>query len=552
MNLETLLAKARERRYIILDVETTGLDPLTDDLLTLSLGWEDMAVVDVNPNLDNYKELFLDESITKVGQNIKFDLEFIGQPISPLWDTMLIGKIIDNYKGSPRPSLAYLAEKYCGHIMNKKLRLEFPRYKKGETIPDRLLQYAKDDIIWTDRVLKEVNKIMRQTGLEKISKLECATIPVIASMEMKGIYLDKEKWMELHKKTKEEREVARNNLNKFFDKYYQTDMFGYLDINYDSPLQLKEALHKIGHPVPDTNKDTINELPEEIRHPIRRYRQVSKAVTTFGENYLRFIHPKTGRVHSNIFQLHAASGRMSFRTPNLQQIKKQKEYRNCFRAEKEDWTYVIADFNQEELRIQAELSKEPEMVKTYQNDGDIHQLTADLLGIDRTPAKNINFALTYGAQYKRFALMAECSIHEAVQYIEKLNRTYPKLMAYLKKCGEQAWKKGYIDTLGGRRRFFDTSDSDLEWDIRREGANHRVQGTASDIMKQSLVLTHNRLDPEVSYIVHAIHDEEVIECRKDVEEEVKEIVTESMLEAEREYLKVVPSAVDVIISDTWH
>ena len=223
----------------------------------------------------------------------------------------------------------------------------------------------------------------------------------------------------------------------------QASLFGRPEINLDSQQQVTDALVGLGVPVPETTRAwQLQPLAEQypVVAKLLEYRGVAKAASSFGENILEFIEPKTGRIHADFRQIGAPTGRFSCSNPNLQQIPHEEEYRRCFRAP-EGRKLVIADYSQIELRILADFSEDKNFIDAFVSGADFHAATAaQVFGIkaeDVTPdqrsfAKRLNFGVVYGIGASRFAMMTGLSQTDAENTMRRYFATYPRMDEWLR------------------------------------------------------------------------------------------------------------------------
>ena len=228
---------------------------------------------------------------------------------------------------------------------------------------------------------------------------------------------------------------------------------------------------------------------------------------------------------------------------------------------------ITADYSGCELRILAELSQDPEFLRAFRNDIDLHSLVATMMfgkTVSKTEnkelrqaAKAINFGLAYGMSPKGLAIQLGCPDNEAEELLEKYFQSFPSIRSFLEQSARLAISRGYSTTIGGRRRYFDVTDIDVDrrkrGAIERKGKNSPIQGTNADMIKLALfdlrrVLHERGID---AMLVNTVHDEIVVECEESIAEEVRDLVEETMRKAGEYYVKSVPIEVESSIADCW-
>lgn len=278
---------------------------------------------------------------------------------------------------------------------------------------------------------------------------------------------------------------------------------------------------------------------------IQEHRTLAKLKSTYVDALPLLVRPDTQRVHTDFNQAITATGRLSSSNPNLQNIPIRTEFsrqiRKAFIPEP-GWLLAAADYSQIELRILAHLSQEPRLVAAYQQNQDVHTLTAQLLlekatisSSERRLAKVINFGVIYGMGAQRFARETGLSYGEAKQFIDRFYQRYPGVFAYLKRMEHQAIAQGYVTTLLGRRRYFNFESSSLQqyrgqsleemaaldldqvkistYDrgLLRAAANAPIQGSSADLIKLAMVKLHQVLKSYQARLLLQVHDELVFE-----------------------------------------
>jgi len=315
---------------------------------------------------------------------------------------------------------------------------------------------------------------------------------------------------------------------------------------------------------------------------ILEHRTLSKLKSTYVDALPALVRPDTQRVHTDFNQTATSTGRLSSSNPNLQNIPIRTAFSRKIRkgfVPEPGWLLAAADYSQIELRILAHFSQEPVLVETYQNNEDVHTVTARLLfeketvtPDERRLGKTINFGVIYGMGAQRFAREAGVSATEGKKFIERFNQRYPKVFEYLQKLQREAIAQGYVETILGRRRYFEFNSGNLrslkgrkpqeielnkigvrdQYDagLLRAAANAPIQGSSADIIKIAMANVHKLLQEyqEKARLLLQVHDELVFEVRPDVWEELQPKIRETMESAVE---LSVPLMVDVHAGQNW-
>lgn len=461
----------------------------------------------------------------------------------------------------------------------------------------------------------------RIPGLQKVISLEMQFVPVLARIELNGFKLDKNVWIEESNKAsiqsmKIESKIIKELENEgiitnsketedgvLFDSKKGVN---YIVLNrkgklYPTPFKIgsidhiREVLSKLGFEVKlggedaageDSKKRYIessnDEVLKTIDHPIveliRQWRSYNKISTSYGKNMIEKISEITERIHAE-FNPYYSSGRINIRNPNLANIpapSKEMDLRKAFIAE-EDCDIITADMSSAEVRIIAELCEDPSLIKALNDNIDPHKYVASIVNrIDydkvthdqRVVAKRVLFGFAYGAGPATIARQADITYQEAIQFIEVFNKDFPKVQEYFGNLHKEIMRTGYVQTIGGRPRFFDIPSKQLfyEWSplerrdfesslgsICRQAGNHPVQGTNADATKRAIILIQRKFDADKlnAKIVNIIHDELVIECHKSITKEVVSIVNDIMENSLKTYIKKVPVKINILVGKHW-
>ncbi len=614
-----IISEIERCKYIGLDTENSGgLDPLKDEVKLLLLQLEvnrKAYVIDVRKvNINLLANILIDKRWIKVIQNAIYDYKLIkhlcGIPIRGLFDTKTAESLLQAGLGKMSNSLDSLVERYLEIKMNKETVMTFPNHPYDAPFTEEQLRYAADDVLVLPDVHRQQQMYLNQYGLNRIAELEFALIEPVAEMELTGVKIDAEMWGRSLDNTKKKLFMVSNELREILPSppapapkppRLKKDGTPFANtakikpppvLNLDSWQQLVTSFKGIGIDLEEVNKKTkkgptnsstikfaqtvYRDSPEKVKtlKTLMVYRALNQVKKTFGDNLLEHIQID-GRIHARFHPNGTDSGRFSSTDPNLQNIQKKGEegkiLRSCFVPAK-GCKYIIADYSQIELRIVAELSRDPLMLAILQDPkGDIHRGTASQMykvpydkvsGDLRRAAKTLNFGIIYGMMVKTLSERLNCSSEEAAKALALYNETYHVMMGWLEDEGNKAYNRHWSKTIGGRIRWFPTLDPtkfDTQRDFnnmveyyKRVGRNHPVQGTSADMTKTAIVILFFPLMRLGATIVNTIHDEICVEVPEEHTIEAAKLVKDKMILAGQKYLNKVPVMVDVKIRDCWY
>ncbi len=564
------------------DVEATGLDPYTSELLLLQIGVDDQAYLfdPLQVDLSLLKPPLSASQPLKIVQNASFDYKFIkhhlGITLGNLFDTMLAERMLTAGL-SRNVSLAAMSEKYLGVKMDKEVRKSFVRGNHQFNI--KQLEYAALDVLVLPHILSAQLPLLEKEDLMKVAHLEFQTVPVVAEMELKGIRLDIQKWQEIFAYEQKERDRAEDKIQELLAPLYkrhQANLFGGTSkvVNLNSPKQVLEAFQLLGVDVPSTGEAVLKKTNHALAKLLLDYRTHEKLISAFGDSLLEKVNPVTKRIHPSFSQIGADTGRFSCSDPNLQQIPATARFRECF-IPADGYTFVVADYSQQELRVLAGLTNDPLFLKAYREDLDLHSLTASqMFGVPfkefkptenpehkklRQSAKTINFGIAYGMGPGALGALLGVSVEDARGMLSKYVQTYKGVKRWLDKVGKEALYKGYSETIIGRKRWYHLpSKDDVDYirvvgNIERQGKNTPIQGSSADMTKFALIYMYKKFQDEqlVAVPILAIHDEVVVEVSQADAPRVRDIVEAEMIRAGEEMLPQVPVKAEAKITNVW-
>lgn len=582
------LARLKNAELFAFDTETTSLDYMQAELVGMSFAVEpgEAAYVplahdylgaprqlDRDGVLAQLKPLLEDPSVSKVGQNLKYDASVLARYNIRLrgidYDTMLESYVIDSV-GS-RHDMDTLALKYLGEktthfqdIAGKGAgQLTFNQIDLAQAGP-----YAAEDADITLRLHQTLwPKLEREPSLRSVFEtIEIPLLPVISHMERNGVRVD----TALLGRHSEELGLRIGELEQ------QVHEMAGEAFNLGSPKQLGVILfEKLGLPVikktpkgqPSTAEEVLQELALDYPLPQRvlEYRSLSKLKSTYTDKLPGMVDPDTGRIHTSYHQAVTATGRLSSSDPNLQNIPirtdEGRRIRQAFVAEQGN-KLLAADYSQIELRIMAHLSGDEGLCRAFAEGLDVHKATAaEVFGVgldevtteQRRNAKAINFGLIYGMSAFGLARQLNLGRNQAQDYIDLYFARYPGVKAYMDATREAAAAKGYVETLFGRRLYL--PEINARNGMRRQAAertaiNAPMQGTAADIIKRAMIAVDQWLEQGKSQarLVMQVHDELVVELPEAELEEVTNKLADLMSGAAE---LLVPLVVDVGVGDNW-
>ncbi len=600
IELIELLEKCIDPNYpVAWDTETTGLNSRDAKLVGIGCCWgigrEDVAYIptghiegiqlDLTTVLDNLKPIFEGNNYYKVLQNAKFDrLILLNHNIKLagiIFDPMLASYVIN-------PEFTH----NLNDIVDRELGIILEGYKelvpKNQTIADidipAVANYCGMQVYATFQLVPKLRKKLENTPKlkELLENIEQPLEPVLAQMEYTGIRIDIDYLKNLSQQMQKDLEITE-------EKAYQAAGEKF---NLGSPKQLSHILFdKLKLDTKKSRKiatgySTDAAVLEKLQgdHPvidaILEHRTLAKLKSTYIDALPDMVHKNTGRVHTNFNQTVTGTGRLSSSNPNLQNIPIRTEFsrqiRKAFLPEK-DWLLVSADYSQIELRILAHLSQEPVLLAAYKNNQDVHSVTAKLLfekenitAEERRLGKTINFGVIYGMGAQKFARSVGVTPAEGKKFIDRFYQTYGKVFEYLENVKKQAIAWGYVETILGRRRYFNfeagslrqmkgCQPSEINLDtlkkigqndaqLLRAAANAPIQGSSADIIKIAMVKLQEILLKYKSRLLLQVHDELVLEVYPDEWEELQSLIRDTMVNAVSLSL---PLVVDIHAGKNW-
>ena len=582
------------------DTETTGLDPISVDLVGIGCAWgeniTDIAYVPVGHTdgqqleksevLQALKPILESDRYPKVFQNTKYDrLIFQHQGINLkgiVLDTMLASYVL-------HPEQTHNLTDLCRRYLPKIVALSYKDLgiPKGKNISHLDIETsanycgldAYSTLLLVPKLKEELSSVPE---LEKLLlTIEQPLEPILAQMENMGIRIDVNYLKELSLQLDTELQIIETEAYQLAGENF----------NLSSPKQLGEILfEKLGLNLKKSRKtktgySTDHATLEKLQgdHPlideILNHRTLSKLKSTYVDALPLLVNLKTQRVHTDFNQTITTTGRLSSSNPNLQNIPIRTEFSRKIRQAfipKENWILVSADYSQIELRILAHLSQEPILLEAYRNQQDVHRITAQLLldketisPAERNLGKTINFGVIYGMGAQRFAREAGVSSEEGRKFIDRYRQNYSQVFKYLETMKKAAIADGFVSTIQGRRRYFEFSSQSLrklrgvdpqslnlesidynytDAQLLRSAANAPIQGSSADIIKIAMIKLDKILVNYQAKLLLQVHDELIFEMPPEEWEMLETQIKTTMEEA---VSLSIPLVVEIHAGNNW-
>lgn len=589
-DIDHWLKDAEERGELCIDTETTSLDPHLAELVGISLSTDIgkacyiplkhniKEVLDKNKVIQKIKPILEDKSIKKIGQNIKFDyIIFYHQGIrmNSMEDTMLMSYVLD--AGKNRHNMDTLSELHLGHktisykdlVGSGKKQLTFDQVEIKKAT-----EYAAEDADITFRLYKLLKKNLIREKLENIYELfEKPLIEILASMEVQGVKVDDKFLKILSKKFEKKISLIEDKIYKISKKKFNiasTKQLGeimYEDLKIASLKKTKKGSYATSASVLEDLAFKGNEFPKLVLE----WRQISKLKNTYSDSLQEHINPKTKRVHTSFLLAATTTGRLASSDPNLQNIPIKtddgKDIRKSFISEKGN-ILVSADYNQIEMRILADLADVKELKKAFNNQQDIHSLTAsqvfnvkiaEINSDMRRKAKAINFGIIYGISQYGLAKQIMVSNNEAAEFLNSYFKKFPEIKDYMNETIKFCRKSGFVNNIFGRRSHI-TGINDKNFNIRnfqeRAAINAPIQGSAAEIMRLAMIRISKRMKEakeQKCKMLLQIHDELIFEVPKESEKKFISLIKQEMTSVKDSDLHSfsTPLTVDVNSGENW-
>lgn len=599
--LNAWIARARDIGHVAIDTETTSLDPMQAELCGLSLalapneacyvplihkqGGDGSGLfagglapdqIKTEDACAALKPLLEDESVLKIGQNLKFDALVFAQcgiQLRSIDDTMLISYVLD--AGRSPHGMDPLSERWLGHTPisfgevagTGKNQVSF-----DQVSIEKATEYAAEDADVTLRLWLALKPRLAAERMSAVYEtLERPMVNVLSRMEQRGITIDRQVLSRLSgdfaqtaaRLESEIRDLAGEPVNPGSPKQLGDIMFGKMGLPGGSKTKTGAW---------STSASVLEDLAEEgheFPRKILDWRQVSKLKSTYTDALPTYVHPQTHRVHTSYALAATTTGRLSSSEPNLQNIPVRNEegrkIRRAFIATP-GHKLVSADYSQIELRLLAEIADIPVLKQAFQDGLDIHAMTAsemfgvpikDMPGEVRRRAKAINFGIIYGISAFGLANQLGIPRDEAGAYIKKYFERFPGIRAYMDQTRDFCRENGYVETLFGRKCHYPdikASNPSIRAFNERAAINARLQGTAADIIRRAMIRMDDALAAKKlsAQMLLQVHDELIFEVPDDEVEKTLPVVQHVMQDAPfPAVILSVPLHVDARAADNW-
>ena len=590
VELQKWLKAAEDKGEFAIDTETNSLDAHQAKLVGISMshaigkgcyiptGHKNFKNLDETKILKILKPYLEDKSIKKIGQNIKFDYIIFnkrGIDINSLEDTMLMSYVLD--AGKNRHNMDTLAEIHLGHktiqfkdlVGTGKKQINF-----SEVDVNIAKDYAAEDADITYRLYKNFLKSLKEENLLNIYEIfEKPLVKILAKMEIEGIKLDEKSLKNLSSKFEKKIKSLEQKIFKLSKKEFNigsTKQLGeimYNDLKIASLKKTKKGSFATSASVLEDLAFKGYDFPKLVLE----WRQTSKLKNTYSDTLPEHINKNTKRIHTSFLLAATTTGRLASSDPNLQNIpiktEEGKDIRRAFIAEKNK-KLISADYNQIEMRILADLADVKELKKAFNNNDDIHSLTAsqvfgtEINKVDpdmRRKAKAINFGIIYGISQYGLAKQINVSNVEAEEFLNSYFLKFPEIKEYMSETIKFCRKSGYVNNIFGRKTHI-TGINDKNFNVRnfqeRAAINAPIQGSASEIMRMAMI----RLDDEISdkknnnlKMLLQIHDELIFEVEEKNIINSSKIIKKIMTSVKDSNLHSfsIPLLVDINSGDNW-
>ena len=581
-DIHNLATVVKNYKTVCFDTETTSTNALDAEIVGLSLSVKEGEAFyipmpaerkEATTRLELLRDIFENEEIEKVGQNIKYDITILAnygiEVRGKLFDTMIAHYVLqpELYHG-----MDYLAEIYLDYdtIKIEELIGEKGKNQKNmrDVAPEKVCDYACEDADVTLKLKNILEKEIKHEGLEELFyNIEMPLVPVLAYMERNGARIDTAALKEtstlfakrLNDIEEEIYSLAGEPFNIASPRQVGDILFGKLKI-VDKPKKTKTGQYV-------TSEDVLAQL--QNRHPIVKnilqHRGLKKLLSTYIDALPSLVNPRSGKIHTSYNQTVTATGRLSSSNPNLQNIpirdEDGKEVRKAFVPD-EGCMFLSADYSQIELRIMAHLSGDKNMLDDFRSGYDIHAATAakiykkpieEVTKDERRKAKTANFGIIYGISVFGLAERMNVDRREAKELIDNYFETYKGVYEYIEKCKQDAKANGYVETIFHRKRYLPDINSHnavVRGYAERNAVNAPIQGSAADIIKVAMINIYRRMKAENmrSTMILQVHDELNFNIVPEERDSMQKLVIEEMQNA---FVMSVPLIADYGWGNNW-
>ncbi len=546
--IKSLIGFLARQSSFCFDTETTSLSVVEAELVGMSFAYRKAEAFYVpfpenkeecQKQVDLFKEIFANEAIQKVAQNIKYDMSVLAnyniEIKGDIYDTMLAHYLIEPEK---RHNMDAMSMSYLNY---EPMSIESLIGKKGvkqgnmrDADVMAVKEYAAEDADITLQLkpILDQKLLSNPKAITLLQEVEMPLSRVLSSIEREGVNLDIPFLKEMSKVLEVDSKAVQQ---KIYEAAGQ-------EFNIASPKQLGEILFeklkldpkakktKTGQYM--TGEEILSKMESEhaIASLILDFRELQKLKSTYVDALPELISSKTGRIHTSFMQAVTATGRLSSKDPNLQNIPirtvRGREIRKAFIPRNEEYQILSADYSQIELRIMAAFSQDDSMLEAFNNGLDVHKATAakvfhvpleEVNSDMRRKAKTVNFGIIYGVSAFGLAGQLAISRTEAKEIIDQYFVEFPKVKTYMDTCVHTAQELGYVETVLGRRRYLRdimSANMNERGFAERNAINAPIQGSAADMIKVAMIQIQHFLEKEnlKSKMILTVHDELVFDA----------------------------------------
>lgn len=601
----------RNKSSMAVDTEATGKNPHKDVILSLQLGdGENQFFIDCRDGkLEEFKELLEEKEC--ILQNAKFDYQMLkvqGIIMEKIWDVMLAECVL--YCGWDKwgYSLDVLVRRYIGRELEKETRKSFIE-QGNKAFTEQQARYGCLDVAYLHEIRAKQEILLKEKDLERTHALENQVVKAFGDIEYNGMGFDEKEWLAIASQTQIEAQNLEEELDHviltdeklgpiYKPEYVQPSLFGeeqrQVRVNYASPAQISKICTQLGCETDSTDEKHLKRLKNKhtFFSKLLDLRKKNKILSTYGESFLKYIRPETGRVHTSFWQIvetgRTSSGSKADNAPNTQNIPRKGGFKKCFKA-RPGFRWVSSDYSGQEARIMASASQDEGLMAILNSDEDIHCSVGSMMfkktitkqdEEERYLAKTVNFMVPYGAASQKLADEMDISEEEAAKLLKLHAEAFPQLHMWLQNMGRHAKRHEYSLTIGpiGRKRFYpDMKEAKalrkkvvygdkatwkrifiIEGQTERNGGNSPIQGGAADMSKEALVAVRTLIQQynsiygeDVAFLLGMVHDSIECEVRENLAEEFGEEMNQIMVDVANRYLTGVKMKVDTTISLSW-
>jgi len=578
--INELIKLIEQQDSVCFDTETTGLNPLTAELVGLSFSWEAHKGYYVYINLgdeqrviDLFKPFFSNDNIGKVAQNIKYDINVLlkyGVEVKgKLFDTMLAHYLL---QPDMNHSMNFLSETYLNY---RPISIESLIGKKGknqktmrEVDKSELVKYAAEDADVTWQLMQKFSPLMDQKEVRTLfEKIEMPLVPVLSAMENNGVSLNSNTLKDLSVDLEHEIKKLEKLVFEQAGEVFNLSSPKQLGVVLFENMKIDEKIKKTKSGQYSTSEETLQKLAgkHSIIDNILEFRQLKKLKSTYVDALPELVNQYTNKIHTTYSQAVAATGRLSSVNPNLQNIpiktEKGRKVREAFIASEGNELYA-ADYSQVELRLMAEMRGDKNMVDAFRSGHDIHTATASKVfnvsmgDVDRemrNKAKMVNFGIIYGISAFGLSQRLNIKRKEAKELIDGYFTTYPGVKQFMDDSIDRAREKGYVETIFKRKRLLkdiNSKNAVVRGYAERNAINAPIQGSAADIIKVAMINIHKEIleNNLESKMILQVHDELVFDVVPSEKDKIEKIALDQMKNAVK---TSVPLEVEGAFGLTW-